>query len=289
VDVAAPVVSICITDWALFVATTACVVLALDLQTFRPMPQASLESADTTLFMCADRQFLFTCGTDNTVTVWRAELAAPGADASFAMGRPCSRAPTPKLASPPRFHDVLVAVGAEKYLDVFAKNEIDYDALLLLNDRDLEEIGIPLGTRRKIVTLIDRLAHNTQRNWYDDDLIHFLRRLIAFETVSSDPAKRTDAWNCARLIEQSLLEMGAETRLRQIHNDVNPILIARLASLSPNAPKVVFYRITMSYLSSPSTGRRPLLSYTAAAAIYMGAEPPTIRVHWPLSSPPSRS
>eukprot|EP00474_Spongospora_subterranea_P002306 CRZ02764.1 hypothetical protein [Spongospora subterranea] len=247
VDLGAAIIATCIADSALFVSTSDNAIQALDLQTFRPIGHGKISSSWTTLFICRDRQFLFSCGTDSAITVWRNEDPT-----GVAFFNPATkpRTPicgilraTPVVSCSATFSELLAGAGAERYADLFAKHEIDLEALLLLNDQDLEQVGIPLGTRRKIVAMIDRLSHNTQRNTNDNDLIHFLQLLVGMETVSSDPSKRTEAWNCARFIEQCLLEMGAETRLRQVNPDSNPILIAKLSSFSndPIRPKVVFY------------------------------------------------
>lgn len=41
-------------------------------------------------------------------------------------------------------------LGLEKYVDFFYEQEIDLEALLLMEDSDLKEIGIPMGPRRKL-------------------------------------------------------------------------------------------------------------------------------------------
>jgi class 3 adenylate cyclase/tetratricopeptide (TPR) repeat protein len=49
-------------------------------------------------------------------------------------------------------------LGLGKYVDVFAENEIDFDALRHLTEEDLREIGIALGARRKLLAAISELG-----------------------------------------------------------------------------------------------------------------------------------
>ena len=51
----------------------------------------------------------------------------------------------------------LAGLGLDKYIDAFAANEIDFDALRHLTDDDLRELGLPIGPRRKILAAIAAL------------------------------------------------------------------------------------------------------------------------------------
>ncbi|MEE9589291.1 MAG: adenylate/guanylate cyclase domain-containing protein [Hyphomicrobiaceae bacterium] len=51
----------------------------------------------------------------------------------------------------------LTELGLEKYAEAFAANEIDFDALPYVTEKDLREIGIALGARRKLLAAIARL------------------------------------------------------------------------------------------------------------------------------------
>ena len=42
----------------------------------------------------------------------------------------------------------LTGLGLSKYADVFAANEISFDALPHLTEDDLKELGLPIGPRR---------------------------------------------------------------------------------------------------------------------------------------------
>ena len=46
--------------------------------------------------------------------------------------------------------DWLEGIGLGKYAQAFAENEIDLDVLPQLSEQDLEQIGLPLGPRRKL-------------------------------------------------------------------------------------------------------------------------------------------
>jgi len=48
-------------------------------------------------------------------------------------------------------------LGLGKYADVFAENEIDIDAARYLSDGDLNELGLPMGPRRKFLAAIEHL------------------------------------------------------------------------------------------------------------------------------------
>jgi class 3 adenylate cyclase len=48
----------------------------------------------------------------------------------------------------------LQTVGLERLLPLFAENEIDFEALQLLSDTDLKDLGIALGPRRKILNAL---------------------------------------------------------------------------------------------------------------------------------------
>ena len=50
--------------------------------------------------------------------------------------------------------DWLKTLGIERYAAVFAANEIDFDTLPLLTDRDLQGLGLALGPRRKLLNAI---------------------------------------------------------------------------------------------------------------------------------------
>ncbi|MGH6628763.1 MAG: adenylate/guanylate cyclase domain-containing protein, partial [Burkholderiales bacterium] len=53
--------------------------------------------------------------------------------------------------------DLLKSLGLERYAPAFAENEVDFDALQLLTDSDLQDLGLALGPRRKLLNAIDEL------------------------------------------------------------------------------------------------------------------------------------
>ena len=53
---------------------------------------------------------------------------------------------------------VLASVGLAKYASVLAGHEIDFEALRLLTDDDLKELGLPLGPRRKLLAALQDLG-----------------------------------------------------------------------------------------------------------------------------------
>jgi class 3 adenylate cyclase/predicted ATPase len=53
-------------------------------------------------------------------------------------------------------------LGLGRYADVFAENEIDFDALPHVTEEDLKEVGIALGARRKLLATIAKLETEIQ-------------------------------------------------------------------------------------------------------------------------------
>ena len=47
--------------------------------------------------------------------------------------------------------DWLASIGLDRYAAVFAENEVDFDTLRLLSDGDLQQLGLALGPRRKLL------------------------------------------------------------------------------------------------------------------------------------------
>ena len=52
----------------------------------------------------------------------------------------------------------LEKLGLERYVEVFAGQEIVYDDLVELTDADLKELGIPLGPRKRLLKACATLA-----------------------------------------------------------------------------------------------------------------------------------
>ena len=48
--------------------------------------------------------------------------------------------------------------GFERFVDLFQENEIDGEALLYLDDGDLEKLGIAMGPRKKLLKAIAGLG-----------------------------------------------------------------------------------------------------------------------------------
>jgi len=51
----------------------------------------------------------------------------------------------------------LRALGLDQYATIFADNDVDFDALRLLNEKELKELGISLGHRKKLLKAIAEL------------------------------------------------------------------------------------------------------------------------------------
>ncbi len=62
----------------------------------------------------------------------------------------------------PDISEWLEDLGLGRYTDVFAENEIDFDALPHVTEEDLKEIGIALGARRNLLAAIENLESKIQ-------------------------------------------------------------------------------------------------------------------------------
>jgi class 3 adenylate cyclase/tetratricopeptide (TPR) repeat protein len=70
------------------------------------------------------------------------------------------------------FFDWLKTAGLEQYTSVFVENEIDFDALRLLSDNDLQDLGLSLGSRRKLLNAIAQLNGAASSTFYIQDRAH---------------------------------------------------------------------------------------------------------------------
>lgn len=52
-------------------------------------------------------------------------------------------------------HKFLVSAGVSEYVNKFIEQQVDLDALFMLNDQDLISLGLPLGPRRKLLKAIE--------------------------------------------------------------------------------------------------------------------------------------
>ena len=55
----------------------------------------------------------------------------------------------------------LQSLGLDRYAQVFADNDVDLEALRLLNDRELQELGVSLGHRKKLMKAVADLADSS--------------------------------------------------------------------------------------------------------------------------------
>lgn len=61
-----------------------------------------------------------------------------------------------KARSTPAMVLFLAAHGLSEYVELFAEEKIDLEALILLNDTDLKDLGLPLGPRKKLMSAIQK-------------------------------------------------------------------------------------------------------------------------------------
>jgi hypothetical protein len=53
----------------------------------------------------------------------------------------------------------LRSLGLDRYAQVFADNDVDLDALRLLSEKDLQELGVSLGHRKKLLKAVAELVN----------------------------------------------------------------------------------------------------------------------------------
>ena len=63
----------------------------------------------------------------------------------------------------------LQALGLERYVQVFAENDVDLDAVRLLGESDLEKLGVSLGHRKRLkgakALLVELAAYTRGPGW----------------------------------------------------------------------------------------------------------------------------
>ncbi len=52
----------------------------------------------------------------------------------------------------------LQAIGLDEYVELFAQNRIDIDILPDLTERDLQDLGLPLGDRKRLLKALSSAA-----------------------------------------------------------------------------------------------------------------------------------
>ena len=56
----------------------------------------------------------------------------------------------------------LCSLGLGRYEENFRENKIDFDVLADLTDGDLQELGVPLGDRRRLLVQQPSSAHSNR-------------------------------------------------------------------------------------------------------------------------------
>ena len=101
----------------------------------------------------------------------------------------------------------LMALGLEQYIEIFRKHEIDLQSVTLLSDRDLLEMGVALGPRKKILAAIASLPAGISGAVQTDTPAAERRHLtILFCDMvgSTEYADRLDPEDFRRLVERFL-------------------------------------------------------------------------------------
>lgn len=102
----------------------------------------------------------------------------------------------------------LMALGLEQYVDNFRKHEIDLRSVKLLSDRDLQEMGVALGPRRKILAAIASLPPAGISGAGQNDMTAAERRhltiLFCDMVASTEYADHLDPEDFRRLVEKFL-------------------------------------------------------------------------------------
>jgi predicted ATPase/class 3 adenylate cyclase len=102
----------------------------------------------------------------------------------------------------------LMALGLEQYIEIFRKHEIDLQSVTLLSDRDLQEMGVTLGPRKKILAAIASLPPARISGAVQTDTPAAERRhltiLFCDMVASTEYADRLDPEDFRRLVERFL-------------------------------------------------------------------------------------
>ena len=100
----------------------------------------------------------------------------------------------------------LIALGLEQYIELFRQQEIDLQSLALLSDADLEKMGVSLGARRKILSVLassSGLPGPAQAQMPAAERRH-LTVLFCDMVASTEYADRLDPEDFRRLVETFL-------------------------------------------------------------------------------------
>src|SRR6266568_1577221 len=65
-----------------------------------------------------------------------------------------------KPTAPTQLKEWLSGLGLEKYVDLFAAQEIEFSVLPELTDADLQNLSIPLGSRKRLLKAIGQLKQD---------------------------------------------------------------------------------------------------------------------------------
>jgi hypothetical protein len=126
---------------------------------------------------------------------------------------------------------ILAFAGLSELLPLLREQQIDGTSVRLLTDQDLRELGLPLGPRRKLLRAVERFAAlRPDFSSHGDEMLELLREFVALRSVSSDPARSSECWKAARLVQSLCEQMGMETRLIQAKADSYPLVFARFVS-----------------------------------------------------------
>ena len=63
--------------------------------------------------------------------------------------------------TPSQFSAWLHALDLNRYVQIFVDNDVDFSALNLLSDKELQELGVSLGHRKKLLKALADLAESS--------------------------------------------------------------------------------------------------------------------------------
>ncbi|KAF0686080.1 Aste57867_22045 [Aphanomyces stellatus] len=82
------------------------------------------------------------------------------------------------------------------------------------------------------------LLATSNKQTSDASMIHLLRKFVAIQTVSVDPAMIDECWLGAKFLKNLLRQLGAESRLVHCGPGINPIVVGKLIH-DPSKPTVL--------------------------------------------------
>ncbi|XP_077979130.1 uncharacterized protein LOC144434539 isoform X2 [Glandiceps talaboti] len=93
----------------------------------------------------------------------------PMGDSAY-VNLPPEGAPNAPPAMDKQVYQFLLDLDVEGLADIFAKEDIKYDDLFILTDKDLRNMGIPMGPTKRILKRLKRISRRSEKNHMYDTI-----------------------------------------------------------------------------------------------------------------------